>query len=104
MVECGRGLSLWEWLIKTYVSKVNVTKKILSMEKEKHVVKIGQKALIYESDNNQDDKEFVNEFNQVAASNPTSIQDFFIRLAELQRRKSSRIVSDETTTGRKKSH
>jgi len=73
------------------------------MEKEKHVVKIGQKALIYESDNNHDDKEFVDEFKQVAATNPQTIQDFFIQLAELQRRKSTRIVSDETTTGRKKS-
>lgn len=72
------------------------------MEKEKHVVKIGQKSLTYESDINHDDQEFVDEFKQVAATNPTSIQDFFIRLAELQRRKSGRIVSDDTTSGRKK--
>jgi hypothetical protein len=76
--------------------------KTLSMEKEKHVVKIGQKALIYESDNIHDDKEFVEELKQVEATNPTSIQDFFIQLAELQRRKSERIVSDDPTTGRKK--
>lgn len=72
------------------------------MEKEKHVVKIGQKALIYESDNNQDDKEFVDELKQIAATNPQTIQDFFIQLAELQQRKSERVISDDIPTGRRK--
>ena len=72
------------------------------MEKEKHVVKIGQKALIYESDKNQDDKEFVDEFKQVAATNPQTIQDFFIRLAELHRRKSERVISQDAPSGRRK--
>jgi hypothetical protein len=72
------------------------------MEKEKHVVKIGQKALIYESDNNQDDKEFVDEFKQVAATNPPTIQDFFMRLAELQRRKIKRFFPEDTPAARRK--
>lgn len=57
------------------------------MEKEKIILPIGSnKALVYESDpDNKEDQEFAKQCKEVTVIHPTSIQDFFIRLSELQK-------------------
>ncbi|WP_412468719.1 hypothetical protein [Pedobacter sp. KLB.chiD] len=59
------------------------------MSKEKLVLQIGEKmALTYWPDQaSQSDLEFAENCKQAAASNPVSLQDFFIRLNALQKAK-----------------
>ncbi|WP_431609226.1 hypothetical protein [Chryseobacterium sp. 'Rf worker isolate 10'] len=58
------------------------------MEKEKITLPIGNnKALIFESDpGNKEDLDFVKRCQEVAATGPQSIQDFFIRLSNLEQK------------------
>lgn len=57
------------------------------MEEEKYNVRIGtDKMLVYHPNPYcKPDKEFIRQFQEAGASNPATIQDFFIRLAEIQK-------------------
>lgn len=59
------------------------------MEKEKIILPIGSnKALVFEADpDNEWEQEKAKEFQEVAATHPQSIQEFFIRLNDLQKKK-----------------
>ncbi|WP_341836940.1 hypothetical protein WJU16_03505 [Chitinophaga pollutisoli] len=67
------------------------------MEKEKITLPIGgNKALIFEADPaNKEEQDFAKLCKDVAATKPQSLQDFFIRLNDLQQKQS-------TGVGRKK--
>lgn len=43
------------------------------------------KALVFDPDEHPNSEEFAAKFNAVAATKPTTIQDFFIRLATLDK-------------------
>lgn len=57
------------------------------MDDEKYKIRIGtDKALVYHPNPySEPDKEFIRQFQEAGASNPATIQDFFNRLAELQK-------------------
>lgn len=71
------------------------------MEKEKITLPIGgNKALIFEADPaNKSDQEFAKLCKDVAATEPQSLQDFFIRLNDLQQKQSTQA---EKKMGRKR--
>ena len=58
---------------------------------EKITIDVGKgKTLIYEPENDCEfEREFIQEIKTVAKTNPGSIQEFFTRLADLQRAKTS---------------
>ena len=58
------------------------------MDEEKYKVKIGtDKMLVYHPDPSREpDNEFIRQFQEAGSSNPATLQDFFIRLAEIQKR------------------
>jgi hypothetical protein len=58
------------------------------MKKEKIILPVGDnKALVYEATpGNEQEQEFAKQCKTVAATGPESIQDFFVRLAALQKR------------------
>lgn len=57
------------------------------MKNEKIILPVGNnKALVYEtSTRDEQELEFMEQCKAVAATNPESLQDFFIRLASLQK-------------------
>ena len=63
------------------------------MEKEKITMPIGgNKALLLEADpGNKEDQDFAKQCKDVAATQPQTIQDFFIRLNDLQQKQSPEI-------------
>lgn len=70
------------------------------MEKEKITLTIGStKALVFEADpDDKQDQDFVKLCKAVAESQPQSIQDFFIRLSDMEQNKS---VEAHRKVGRK---
>jgi len=58
------------------------------MEENKYKVRIGKdKMLVYHPDPSREtDMEFVRQFQEAGSSNPATLQDFFIRLAEIQKK------------------
>ena len=63
------------------------------MEKEKITLPIcNNKALLFEADpGNKEDQDFAKQCKDVAAKQPQTIQDFFIRLNDLQQKQSPEI-------------
>lgn len=63
------------------------------MKKEKVILPVGgNKALQFEADpGNQEDQDFARQCKTVSASKPETMQDFFIRLNELQQKETSEI-------------
>lgn len=70
------------------------------MEKEKITLPVGNnKALIFEADtSNKAEMDFANLCKEVAATQPQSIQEFFMRLNDLQQKQAS---ETSKRTGRK---
>ena len=66
------------------------------MDKQIHSFAIGAgKRLVLEvSPDNKGEAEFARECEQVAATKPVTIQDFFITLAALQRKKENRQIAE----------
>lgn len=66
------------------------------MEKEKISVLIGQhKRLVYEADPmNEHDIEFARMIRETATTKPQTLQDFFIRLNELQKKQTDTNARD----------
>lgn len=55
------------------------------MNKQLVRVEIGDNKLLFEADlDNEQDREFANEIQEAVAKNPATIQEFFIKIAELQ--------------------
>lgn len=56
------------------------------MEKTKIFRAVGNKVLSFEADmENEDDKRMVEMFKKAAATHPETIQDLFIRIAEMEK-------------------
>lgn len=56
------------------------------MKKEKIILAVGNnKTLVYETSGYNQEQEFIEQCKTVAATKPGSIQEFFIRLAGLQK-------------------
>lgn len=71
------------------------------MKKEKIVLPVsGNKALVYEATpGNKQEQEFAEQCKAVAATRPGSIQDFFVRLAALQKRQNK--IQNRRAEGRR---
>ena len=67
------------------------------MEKEKIILPIGNnKALLFEADpGNKEDQDFAKQCKDVSATQPQTIQDFFIRLNDMQQKQSAEIKGKE---------
>ena len=61
------------------------------MEKEKIFLPLGDnKALVFEADPaNKEDQDFAKQCRKVSASKPQTVQDFFIRLSDIQQKEIS---------------